>query len=91
MSLRKLTDEVIVNLWNEKRTFRGNKVKIEPIFFPLKNKKELIEDINKGEYQPTEFHLITILMDEYEDEIGKKAFWRGRITKQFVRWLEEYE
>lgn len=94
----KLTDEVIINLWNEKRTVKGKEMKTKTKFiFPehgLCNTKDLIsyivgKDCDINTIFPDMF--IETLTDEFEDETGKNAVWRGYITKQFLRWLEEYE
>lgn len=29
------------------------------------------------------------LIDQFEKETGKNAYWRGRITKQFREWLSD--
>jgi len=102
---RKLSEEAVINLWNEKRTVRDKTIKIEakltepPEGFEIKelelliiSPKELIKEIEANDYEPITSHkILSVLMEEYEEEIGRNSIWRGKITKQFVKWLEEYD
>ena len=94
----KLTDEIVINLWNEKRTVKGKKMTIERknhfLGHGLQTVEELINHIKERQYDANVILLdafISIFREEYEDETGKHSIWRGKVTKQFMRWLKEYE
>ena len=52
-------------------------------------KKVIIKEPGKkSEKEPTKGEVVTakVLIDRFEEETGKKAIWKGKITKTFEDW-----
>jgi hypothetical protein len=45
--------------------------------------KDLVNKVESGEIEEK-----TPVMEQYEDETGKYAIWRGKVTEGFKKWLK---
>ena len=88
---KKLSDELVINMWNKKKLIGDN----HKVFVSMnKNSTKdievtLVTDIKDLKVvEPIKIVNTTEeLMKAYKRETGKNAVYRGKVTKEFFKWV----